>query len=56
MTLDDLDLLPAPGRYPFHLTDRLAVVVMNPIDDVVVVGYFLDGGLIWMLEDPIGDA
>lgn len=56
MSLDDLDLLPAPGRFPFALTDRLTVVVMNPIDDVVIVGWFLDAQLIRMIEDPIGEA
>jgi hypothetical protein len=46
--------LPARGRYPFQLTDRLAVVVMNPIEDVVIVGMFFDGQLVRMTEDPVG--
>jgi hypothetical protein len=50
-TIDDLDRLPAPVRCPFHLTDRLAVVVMNPIDDVVIVGVFFDGELVRMTEE-----
>ena len=56
MTLSDLDLLPAPGRFPFQLTDRLAVVVMTPIEDVVIVGLFFDGELVRMTEEPAGEA
>jgi hypothetical protein len=56
MSLDDLDLLPAPGRFPLHLTDRLAVVVMTPIENVVTVGVFFDGELVRMTEEAIGEA
>ena len=56
MTLDDLDLLLAPGRFPFQRTSRLAVVVMALVDDVVIVGLFLDGELVRMTEEPAGDA
>ncbi len=56
MTVDNLDLLPAPGRYPFHLTDRLGVVVMTPIEDVVLVGLLLDGELVRMTEEAAGEA
>jgi len=41
---------------PFQLTDRLAVVVMTPIDDVVIVGVFFDGQLGRMIEDAVGEA
>ena len=56
MTLADLDLVAAPGRYPFQLTDRFAVVVLEPVPDVVIVGIFFDGQLVRMIEDPIGEA
>ena len=56
MTLADLDLLPAPGRYPFQLSDRLAVVILEPVPDVVIVGFFFDGELVRMIEDPIGET
>jgi hypothetical protein len=50
MTLDDLEFLPAPGRYPFQLTDRLAVVVPEPVPEVVIVVVFFDGQLLRMTE------
>lgn len=56
MTLDDLDLLPAPGRYPFHITDRLTVVVMHPVEDEVIVGWFFDGEFLRMAERAFGEA
>ena len=56
MTLDDLDLIRAPGRFPFQITDRLAVVVMHPVEDEGIVGWFFDGRLVRMTEDPIGEA
>lgn len=56
MTLADLDLVAVPGRWPFHLTDRLAVVVLEPVPDVVIVGLFFDGELFRMIEDPIGEV
>ena len=56
MTLNDLDSLPAPGRYSFHLTDRLTVVVMVPIDDVVIFGLFFEKRLIRMTREPAGKA
>lgn len=54
--LDDLDLLAAPGRFPFILTDRLAVVVLQPVPDMVIVGYFFDGQLVRMTEEAAGEA
>ena len=56
ITLEDLDFLPAPGRFSFRLTDRLAVVVMNPIEDVVIVGVFFDGEFVKMTADAAGEA
>jgi hypothetical protein len=56
MTLDDLDLLPASARFPFQLTDRLTVVVMHPAEEVAVVGYFFDGQLLRMVEEPVGEV
>ncbi len=56
MTLNDLDSLPAPGRYSFRLTDRLTVIVMIPIDDVVIFGLFFDGRLVRMTREPAGKA
>ena len=56
MTGADLDLVPAPGRFRFPITGRLAVVIMNPIDDVLIVGLFFDGELVRMTEEPAGDT
>ena len=54
MTHDNLDLLPAPGRYPFQITDRLTVVVMLPVE--VILGWFFDGELLRTAERGIGEA
>lgn len=56
MNLADLDLVAAPGRFPFQLTDRLAVVILQPVPDVVIVGVFFDGQLLKMTEEPAGEA
>lgn len=56
MTTADLDLVAAPGRFPFQLTERLAVVILQPVPDVVIVGVFFDGELVRMTEEPIGEA
>ena len=56
MTLADLDLVAAPGRYHFQLTDRVHVVVLDLVPDVVIVGVFFDGQLVRMIEDPICEA
>lgn len=56
MTLTDLDLLPAPGRFPFQLTDRVQVVVLEPVPDVVIVGLFFDGELVRMIEEAVGEG
>lgn len=56
MPLQDLDLLPAAYRFPFQLTDRLAEVVMLPIEDGVIVDYFFGGQLVTMTDNPIGEA
>ena len=56
MTLADLDLVPAPGRFSFQINERLAVVVMTPIEDVVIVGEFFDGELVRMTEEAVGEA
>lgn len=56
MSHENPDFRPAPGRFPFALTPRLTVVVLNPVDGEVIVGWFLDGELAKMIEDPIGEA
>lgn len=51
------DLVAAAGRYPFHFTDRLAAVAMQPVPGgVVIFGWFLDGELLWMVERGIGES
>ena len=40
MTLADLDRVASAGRFPFQLSDRLAVVILEPVPDVVIVGHF----------------
>jgi hypothetical protein len=45
-----------PGRFPFQLSDRLAIVVLQPVPDVVIVGVFFDGQLVRMTEELVGEA
>jgi hypothetical protein len=46
----DFDLVEAAGRGPFPLTDRLAVAVMHPIEEVMIVGDVVEGQLVTMIE------
>jgi hypothetical protein len=56
MNVEDLDLAAAAGRYPFQITDRLTVVVMQPVEDEVIVAWFFDGELVRILEEAAGEA
>lgn len=47
----DFDLVEAAGRGPFPLTDRLAVAVMHPIEEVMIVGDVVEGQLVTMIEE-----
>ena len=51
-----IDLFPTAGRYPLPITDRLTVVALVPIDGMVVLGFFLDGELLYLTDEPTGDA
>jgi len=44
----DPTLSPAPGRIPVCLSPRLTVVVLEPVPGVVVLGYFVDGELVYV--------
>lgn len=52
----DLDLSPAPGRYPFRLSERLLVVVLDIAGELAVLGFFLDGELVHLVDEPAGEA
>lgn len=56
MKIEDIDCLAAAGRFPFPITDRITVVVLEPVPDVLLVGYFFDGELVRMIEEPLGEA
>ena len=43
----------APGRYPFPLSDRWILVVLVPVPGVVVLGLFLDGEIVELVDDPL---
>ena len=52
----ELDLFPTAGRHAVRLSDRWAVVALVPIDGVVVLGFFLDGELLYLTDEPVGEA
>lgn len=52
----DVELAPAPGRFPIHLSARLTVVAMVPVDGEVVLGFFLDGEFVHVVDEPAGEA
>ena len=43
---------PTPGRYPLRLSDRWTRVVLVPVPDVVVLGFFLDGEPTHVADEP----
>lgn len=51
MTFVDLDLVAAPGRHVFQINDRVTVVALEPLDGVVILGFFFDGQLVRMTEE-----
>ena len=51
-----IDLFPTAGRHPVRLTDRWTGVVLVPVDGVVVLGFFLDGELVCLTDEPAGQA
>jgi hypothetical protein len=52
----DLDLAPAPGRHLIRLSDRWHVVALEPIDGVLVLGIFLPGELVQVIDEPAGEG
>ena len=47
-----LDLFPTAGRHPVRLTDRWTVVVLVPADGIVVLGFFFNGELLHLVDEP----
>lgn len=47
---------PPPGRYPFRLSPRWTVVVLEPAPGMVALGIFLDGELSYVLDKPAGEV
>lgn len=56
MTLDDLDLLSAPGRPPVRVTDRWTVVVIVPACGDVVLAFLLDDEVVCPTDKSAGQA
>ncbi len=52
MTPPLVDLSPAPGRYPFPLSSSWTAVALEPLAGLFVVGLFLDGDLVELVDDP----
>lgn len=50
--MDHVELLPAPGRYPFPLTARWTAVVIEPLPGALAVGLFLDGQPVEVIDEP----
>lgn len=51
-----LDISPAPGRHPIHLTSRWTIAVLEPVPGMVDVGVFLDGELLYVIDEPASEA
>lgn len=51
-----IDLFPTADRYPLPITDRWTVVALVPLDGVLVLGFILDGDLLYLTDEPAGDA
>lgn len=51
-----IDLFPTAGRHPVRLTDRWIVVALVPIDGEVVLGFLVDGELLYLTDEPVGEA
>lgn len=47
---------PEPRRYPIDLSPRWRVVALTTSDGSVALGFFLDGELIYWMEEPLGEA
>lgn len=45
-----------PGKYSISLNEHLTVVVLRPCDGYVVVGFFWDGQLVHLVDQPTGTA
>ena len=48
-----MDLELAPGRYPIPRSNRWTLVVLVPVFGVVVLGLFLDGEIVELIDDPL---
>jgi hypothetical protein len=42
-----------PGRYLLPLSDRWLLVALAPVPGVIVLGLFLDGALVELVDDPL---
>jgi hypothetical protein len=49
----DLEIACAPGRYLLPLSDRWLLVALAPVPGVIVLGLFLDGALVELVDDPL---
>ena len=54
--MENPESAPTPGRYPFKITDRLAVLVVEREDGVVLFSQFFDGKLLTTNDEPLGEA
>jgi hypothetical protein len=48
-----MNLEVTPGRYRLPLSDRWTLVALVPVSGVVVLGLFLDGDLVELVDDPL---
>jgi hypothetical protein len=52
----DLEISPVPGRHPIRLSPRWTAVVLEPAPGVVALGVFLDGELLYVIDESAGEA
>ena len=45
-----------PGRHPIGLSPRWTIVVLEPVFGLVALGVFLDGELLYVIDEPAGEA
>ncbi len=48
-----LELASAPGRYLLPLSDRWPLVALAPVPGEIVLGLFLDGALVELVNNPL---
>jgi hypothetical protein len=47
---------PQDGRYSITISRRLSAVVLVPFDGYVVVGFFWNDQLFYLMDHPLGEA